>query len=105
MDATTDAPVNATTDAPANATAKATVNATAISAGVEHSMVLKTDGSVWATGENSDGRLGDGTNTDRQTFVEVMTPGQCYTKGMFIRSVCAVSVGILIGVAACVPYV
>ena len=30
---------------------------TAISAGAFHSLFLKSDGTIWATGENSDGRL------------------------------------------------
>ena len=38
---------------------------TAISAGAFHSLFLKSDGTVWATGENSDGRLGDGTTISR----------------------------------------
>ena len=36
-------------------------------------MILKTDGTLWATGLNSAGQLGDGTNTDRHTPVEIMT--------------------------------
>ena len=45
---------------------------TAISAGAFHSLFLKSDGSVWATGENSDGRLGDGTTISRSNPVQVM---------------------------------
>ena len=36
-------------------------------------MVMKRDGSVWATGWNNFGQLGDGTKTDRSTFVEVIS--------------------------------
>ena len=36
-----------------------------------HSMVLKTDRTVWATGWNKYGQLGDGTTTDKNTFVNV----------------------------------
>ena len=57
--------------------------AKAISASFEHSMVLKADGTVWATGLNKYGELGDGTTTERLTFVKVMSSGQCGTKGMF----------------------
>ena len=54
--------------------------AQAISAGDEHSMLLKRDGSVWATGDNEHGQLGDGTTAYRNTFVEVVPPaGQCTT--------------------------
>lgn len=35
-----------------------------VSAGVGYSLALRSDGTVWAFGENSDGQLGDGT--DRQ---------------------------------------
>ena len=51
----------------------------AIAAGISHSMILKQDGSVWATGKNKNGQLGDGTNTDRQIFVKVVSSGQCGT--------------------------
>jgi len=42
-------------------------NVTAIAAGREHSLFLKSDGSLWAMGWNSSGQLGDGTynNTNR----------------------------------------
>ena len=43
----------------------------AVAAGSSHSMVLKQDGSVWATGDNKFGQLGDGSNTDRDGFVQV----------------------------------
>ena len=59
--------------------------ATAISAGEGHSMVLKrvlqTDGSVWTTGYNDLGALGDGTKVSRNSFVKVVSSGQCYTSG------------------------
>ena len=35
-------------------------------------MYLKSDGSVWATGENSKGQLGDGTTTNRSNPVQVL---------------------------------
>lgn len=43
----------------------------AIAAGVEHSMVLLSDGTIWAWGLNTYGQLGDGTTTSRHTPVEV----------------------------------
>lgn len=39
----------------------------AIAAGTGHSLVLKTDGSVWAWGENGKGQLGIGTTNDART--------------------------------------
>ena len=47
----------------------------AVAAGYNHSMALKTDGSVWAWGFNIYGQLGDGTNTNRTTPVQVKGPG------------------------------
>src|SRR5438874_1174524 len=40
---------------------------TAVDAGITHTLFIKSDGSLWATGYNPDGQLGDGTfnNTNR----------------------------------------
>ena len=43
----------------------------ALSAGGDHSLGVKSDGSVWAWGSNGSGQLGDGTTTDRLTPVRV----------------------------------
>jgi alpha-tubulin suppressor-like RCC1 family protein len=43
----------------------------AISGGGRHSLALRSDGTVWAWGENSFGQLGDGTMTERDAPVEV----------------------------------
>jgi alpha-tubulin suppressor-like RCC1 family protein len=48
---------------------------TAISAGGNHSLALKSDGSVWAWGFNGNGRLGDGTTTDRAYATQVIGAG------------------------------
>ena len=45
-------------------------------------MMLKHDGSVYATGDNEHGQLGDGTKNNRLTFVMVES-GQCYFTGTF----------------------
>ena len=45
----------------------------AIAAGGLHSMVLKTYGTVWATGRNIYGQLGDGTKSDKLKFVKVLS--------------------------------
>jgi alpha-tubulin suppressor-like RCC1 family protein len=42
-----------------------------ISAGYTHTVYLKIDGTVWAAGNNSKGQLGDGTENDRSTPVQV----------------------------------
>jgi alpha-tubulin suppressor-like RCC1 family protein len=44
----------------------------AVAAGHAHSLALKSDGTVWAWGANGLGELGDGTNTQRSTPVQVV---------------------------------
>jgi len=46
-------------------------NAIAVSAGREHSLVLKSDGTVFSFGNNGYGQLGDGSTTSRTTPVQV----------------------------------
>jgi uncharacterized repeat protein (TIGR01451 family) len=53
-----------------NPTPKQILNFTgvlALAAGLNHSVALKTDGSVWTWGGNNEGQLGDGTTTSRST--------------------------------------
>ena len=45
----------------------------AVATGEYHSIALKTDGSLWAWGLNSQGQLGDGTYANRNTPVRVGT--------------------------------
>jgi alpha-tubulin suppressor-like RCC1 family protein len=42
-----------------------------MAAGYFSSLVLKTDGTVWAAGANSIGELGDGTSTARPSRVGI----------------------------------
>ena len=51
--------------------------AVAISAGKDHSLALRSDGSAWAWGENSNGQLGnnDTTGSDQIVPVKVSEPG------------------------------
>ena len=43
-----------------------------MAAGINHTVALKADGTLWAWGGNSDGQLGDGANTDCNTPVRVV---------------------------------
>ena len=43
--------------------------------GLPHSLILKTDGSLHAFGDNSSGRLGDGTNNNRSTPTQIFASG------------------------------
>ena len=44
-----------------------------IAAGMYFTIVLKNDGSLWATGDNGFGQLGNGTTIQRTTIGQVMT--------------------------------
>ena len=44
-----------------------------VSGGYQHSLYLKSDGSLWGMGLNSSGQLGDGSSTSRSTPAEVVT--------------------------------
>jgi alpha-tubulin suppressor-like RCC1 family protein len=46
-----------------------------VSAGPLHTCAIKQDGSLWCWGRNSDGQLGDGTNADKNTPVQIMSSG------------------------------
>lgn len=48
-------------------------NVQAVSAGYYHTMILKTDGTLWAVGGNEYGQLGDGTLIDQSEPVSVMS--------------------------------
>ena len=48
-----------------------TRGAQAVAAGYFHSMILKRDGSFWATGANDKGELGDGSKIDKGKFARV----------------------------------
>ena len=44
----------------------------AVAAGFQHSLFLKSDGTVWACGDNQDGQLGIGSHADEWTPAQVM---------------------------------
>jgi len=48
-------------------------NWSSVSAGNFHTMAIKTDGSMWAWGTNSNGRLGDGTISNRHLRTQIGT--------------------------------
>ena len=43
--------------------------------GYTHSVILKTDGSLWTTGLNTNGRLGDGTTTNQSSLIQILSTG------------------------------
>jgi alpha-tubulin suppressor-like RCC1 family protein len=45
---------------------------TSVSSGGQHSLALKADGTVWGWGLNKNGQLGDGSNSNRNTPVQVI---------------------------------
>ncbi len=49
------------------------INVKQISAGFSHTMILKNDDTLWATGLNNKGQLGDHTNVSTSIPVKVMT--------------------------------
>ena len=48
-------------------------NVTAIAAGGNHSLFIKSDGSLWAMGQNQNGQLGDGTYNNTNQPEEIVT--------------------------------
>ena len=52
-----------------------------VSLGARFTMALKTDGSLWAWGGNSDGQLGDGTTEDRHSPVKIMDGVASFSAG------------------------
>ena len=52
-------------------TAKFYAGIKSAAAGGNHSLILKTDGTLWACGDNTYGQLGDGTTTNRSTPIQV----------------------------------
>lgn len=55
-----------------------TILVSKISAGADHTCLLKADGTVWCWGGNSSGQLGNGSNLDSTSPVKVDDPGVFY---------------------------
>lgn len=53
-----------------------------VSAGSEHSLAVKTNGSLWAWGNNSEGQMGDGTTADYLRPVKIMDDVQSVSAGL-----------------------
>ena len=51
---------------------QAEVNAS-IAIGANHSVILKTNGSLWSVGNNSKGQLGDGTTNDQNFSIQIIS--------------------------------
>jgi len=48
-----------------------TVSWAFVATGNTHTVAIKSDGTLWAWGSNSDGQLGDGTDVDKNTPVQI----------------------------------
>ncbi|MDH4460334.1 MAG: hypothetical protein QE277_02860 [Flectobacillus sp.] len=61
-----------------------------ISAGESYSLFLKTDGTVWATGSNFSGQLGNGTNSSEYSPIQVASGIKAIATGrshsLFLRT-------------------
>ena len=56
-----------------NVPVKITNGVAAISAGFEHSLFIRNDGSLWAMGDNTYGELGNGTKNPTDVPIEIMS--------------------------------
>jgi len=62
---------NTTIGSPTPVQVSSLTDISSVDAGANHSLALKSDGTVWAWGFNNHGQLGDGTNTDHLIPVQV----------------------------------
>ena len=68
-------PSNPPSDPPLDPPSNPSLSAPPISAGSCHNLALKSDGTVWAWGDNSSGQLGNGTTDNSTSPVKVSFPG------------------------------
>lgn len=64
----------------------------ATSIGSYHGLALKSDGTVWAWGQNNDGQLGNNSTTNSSAPVEVLA-GACAGCGTYLSGVVAIAAG------------
>ena len=57
-----------------------------IGAGAEHSLAVRTDGSVWSWGRNNKGQLGQSTNGVSNTYKDMQTPDRVDRKSTRLNS-------------------
>lgn len=67
-------------------------NVIAIAAGAQHSLALKSDGTVWAWGNNYWGQLGDGTNINTEFPVQVIV-GYLWGNPLYLMRIKAIAGG------------
>ena len=60
----------------------------AVAAGLNHTVAIKKDGTLWAWGSNQNGQLGDGSTTQKDSPVQVV-----YKNGFELEDVIAVAAG------------
>lgn len=65
-------PINGFTNRPVEVE---TSGVTAIAAGYDHNLFIKSDGSLWAMGDNGNGELGNGTTTPTNQPVRIVAGG------------------------------
>ncbi len=54
-----------------------------LSTGISHTMILKEDGTLWGAGNNNRGQLGDGTNINRTSPVQIMSDVKFVSAGQY----------------------
>ena len=59
-------------------TASAGTNWKLVACGNYHTAAVKTDGTLWAWGQNYSGHFGDGTTTGRSSPVQILSPARTY---------------------------
>src|SRR6478672_11651711 len=64
---------------------------TRLAAGFQHTCAILDDGSVWCWGDNSDGQLGDGTNSQRNSPVRVTRISSTISIAAGAEHTCALS--------------
>ncbi len=58
-------------------------NILSVSTGEQHSLILTLDNTLWATGLNDQGQLGNGTTTNSTTLTQIMSGVQSISAGSF----------------------